>query len=298
MRVYDRGVPPVPSPERTPSSPTGRRTSTRAWQGLRGRVAAITGASSGIGQACARTFAEAGIAVSLCARRGDRLAALAQEIQAAGGRALTVAGDVAAEGDVRTFVTRTLATFGRLDIVVCNAGFGYHGSLEDTAPDVMARLMDVNFMGTYHAARAALPYFEQQGSGHLVIVSSIVGRRGLPFYEGYAASKFAQTGLAEALRAQYAGTGIHVSTVYPVSTRTEFRDAMARDYGSQLHGHGPQQRAEDVAYAILRCLARPRPEVYPYRWARLLVWLSALAPATTDRLVRRFARQRTQAEVA
>jgi NAD(P)-dependent dehydrogenase (short-subunit alcohol dehydrogenase family) len=263
---------------------------------LRGRVAAITGASSGIGEACARAFAEAGIAVSLCARRADRLAALAADVTAAGGRALPVAADVAAEDDVRAFVTRTLATFGRLDIVVCNAGFGYHGGLEDTAPDVMARLLAVNFLGTFHAARAALPYFEQQGGGHLVIVSSIVGRRGLPGYEGYSASKFAQTGLAEALRARYAGTGIHVSSVYPVSTRTEFREAMARDYGTRLSGHGPQQDAAQVARAILRCLERPRAEVYPYRWARALVWLSALAPGTTDRVVRRFAR-RAGAEV-
>jgi NADP-dependent 3-hydroxy acid dehydrogenase YdfG len=265
---------------------------------LAGRVAAITGASSGIGAACARVFAGAGIAVSLCARRADRLAALAADIQAAGGRALPVCADVANEGDVRTFLTRTLAAFGRLDAVVCNAGFGFHGTLADTAPDVMARLLDVNFMGTYHAARAALPYFEQQGSGHLVVVSSIVGRRGLAGYEGYAASKFAQTGLAEARRARYAGTGIHVSTVYPVSTRTEFRDAMARDYGSRTRGHGPQQSAEDVARAILRCLERPRPEVYPFAWARLLAWLGVVAPAATDRLVRRFARQRATAEVA
>jgi NAD(P)-dependent dehydrogenase (short-subunit alcohol dehydrogenase family) len=249
---------------------------------LRGRVAAITGASSGIGEACARVFAEAGIAVSLCARRADRLASV----------------DVSDEGDVRAFVTRTLATFGRLDIAVCNAGIGFHGTLEDTTPEVMARLLMVNYLGTFHAARAALPYFEQQGSGHLVIVSSIVGRRGLPFYEGYAASKFAQSGLAEALRSQYAGTGIHISTVFPVSTRTEFREAMAREFGSTLRGHGPRQSAEHVARAILRCLERPRPEVYPYRWARLLVWLNAAAPAATDRLVRRFTRRRAGAEDA
>lgn len=259
---------------------------------LAGRVAAITGASSGIGEACARAFAGAGIAVSICARRADRLAAIAADIQAAGGRAVAVPGDVTREGEVRTFVTRTLATFGRLDIVLCNAGIGYHGTLEDTGPDVMARLMDVNYMGTYHAARAALPYFEQQGSGHLVVVSSIVGRRGLPCYEGYAASKFAQAGLAESLRAQYAGTGVHVSTVFPVSTRTEFREAMARDFGARLDGLGPQQRAGDVARAILRCLERPRAEVYPYRRARVLVWLNALAPGATDRVVRRFARRR------
>jgi NAD(P)-dependent dehydrogenase (short-subunit alcohol dehydrogenase family) len=265
---------------------------------LSGRVAAITGASSGIGEACARVFAEAGMAVSLCARRADRLAGIAADIQAAGGRALPVAADVSDEGDVRAFVTRTLATLGRLDVAVCNAGIGFHGALEDTTPEVMARLLAVNYLGTFHTARAALPYFEQQGSGHLVIVSSIVGRRGLPFYEGYAASKFAQSGLAEALRSQYAGTAIHVSTVFPVSTRTEFREAMARDYGSQLRGHGPQQTAEQVARAILRCLERPRPEVWPYPWARWLVWLSAVAPGTTDLLVRRFARRQAGAEDA
>lgn len=259
---------------------------------LTGLAAAITGASSGIGEACARALAREGLAVALAARRGDRLKGVAEAIAAAGGRVLPVVCDVSNEDDVRTFVSRTLAAFGRLDVMVCNAGFGFHGPLEETTPEVMRRLLDVNYLGTFHAARAALPYFEQQGSGHLVIVSSIVGRRGLPFYEGYSASKFAQAGLGEALRAQYAGTGIHVSTVFPASTATEFRAAMARDYGATVTGVGRQQTADEVASAIVGCLKRPRPEVYPSRSARALVVLTTLAPRLTDRFVGRFARKR------
>lgn len=260
---------------------------------LEGRVAAITGASSGIGEACARALARRGVAVALAARRGDRLNGIAHALGAEGARALPVVCDVANDLEVRTFVSRALAAFGRLDVMVCNAGFGFHGTLEETTPEVMRRLLDVNYLGTFHAARAALPYFEQQGSGHLVIVSSIVGRRGVPFYEGYSASKFAQAGLAEALRAQYAGTGIHVSGVFPVSTATEFRTTMAASYGTSVEGRGPQQSADEVARAIVACVERPRPEVFPHRLSRALVVLNSLAPRVTDRLVRRFARGRT-----
>src|SRR5580765_3715698 len=147
---------------------------------LSGRVAAITGASSGIGLACARHLAREGGAVVLGARRRALLEATADEIRAAAGRAAIVETDVAREADVRELVGTATREFGRLDIMICNAGFGYYGPIDETPADVMQRMMDVNFMGSFHGARAALPIFRTQNSGHLLFVSSIVGRRGIP----------------------------------------------------------------------------------------------------------------------
>jgi short-subunit dehydrogenase len=159
----------------------------------------------------------------------------------------------------------------------------------------MHRMMEVNFMGTDYGARAALPLFRRQGRGHLVLVSSIVGRRGIAHMAGYSATKAAQAGFAESLRAEFAGTDIHVSIVFPVSTETEFRQAMVRDYGHAVAGIGPRQSAERVAEAIAGCIDRPRPDVYPHGPSRLLAMLNVLTPRTTDRLVRRFSRRRTAA---
>ena len=259
---------------------------------LHGRVAVITGASAGIGLECARQFAGEGIAVVLGARREDRLADVVQRITASGGRATALACDVASEPDVVRLVAHALDTFGRLDIMMCNAGFGYYGTVEDTPPDVMRRMMDVNFMGTYFGARAALPIFRRQGNGHLIFTSSIVGRRGIAFMSGYGATKAAQAGFAESLRTEFAGTDIHVSCVFPISTSTEFRKAMVRDYGHNVSGLGPKQTVEEVGRAIVACLRRPRPEVYPHRKSRALVVLNALAPDLTDRLVRKYGRRR------
>jgi short-subunit dehydrogenase len=265
---------------------------------LSGRVAAITGASSGIGLACARHLAREGAAVVLGARRADRLEAAVQEIRAAGGRAHSVTMDVVSEGDVRRFVDEARSAFGRLDIMICNAGFGYYGRVEDTPADVMQRMMDVNFMGTYRATRAALPTFRQQGHGHIMIVSSIVGRRGVAQTSGYSATKAAQVGFAEALRAEFAGSAIHVSVVYPVSTQTEFRAAMARDYGHSVAGLGPRQSVDDVARAMIACLKRPKPEVYPHRASRALAVVSVVAPAIADRIVQRYGRRRETDQAA
>jgi short-subunit dehydrogenase len=156
----------------------------------------------------------------------------------------------------------------------------------------MRRLMDVNFMGSYHGARAALPIFRAQGHGHLVFMSSIVGRRGISAMSGYSATKAAQVGFAESLRAEFAGTPIHVSVVFPISTDTEFRHAMQRDYGHSASGLGPSQTAGHVARSVARCLERPRPEVYPYGRAKLLAILSVVVPAFTDGFVSRFGRRR------
>jgi NAD(P)-dependent dehydrogenase (short-subunit alcohol dehydrogenase family) len=259
---------------------------------LDGRVAAITGASSGIGLACARHLAREGVAVVLGARRLSLLEATAHEIRADGGRAAILQMDVTREADLQALVGMATREFGRLDIMICNAGFGYYGPIDETPPDVMQRMMDVNYMGTFYGARAALPIFRKQNSGHLLFMSSIVGRRGIPFMGGYTATKAAQAGLAESLRAEFVGTPIHVTCVYPISTPTEFIDTMARDYGYKIRGLGPKQSVDDVARAIVRCVRRPRPELYPKPISRGLTVLNALAPGFTDWFVRRYGRQR------
>jgi short-subunit dehydrogenase len=259
---------------------------------LNGAVAAITGASAGIGLACARMLAREGAAVVLGARRRDRLDAAATEIRSRGGRAEAIEADVTIEADLLRMVQRATSAFGRIDIMICNAGFGFYGAVDDTPSEVMRRMMDVNFMGTFYGARAALPAFIAQGRGHLVIVSSVVGRRGIAQMSGYSATKAAQVGFAESLRAELIGSNVHVSVVFPVSTETEFRQSMERDYGHSVRGLGPKQSADDVARAVIDCLKHPRPEVWPYRKAKLLGVLNAMAPAFTDTFVKRFGRRR------
>jgi short-subunit dehydrogenase len=258
----------------------------------KGLVAAITGASSGIGLAIAEELSRAGASVALGARRADRLEAAVRRIRAGGGAAEAVTMDVTSEPDVQRLVSRAQEAFGRLDIMVCNAGFGYYGTVDETEPEIMRRMMDVNFMGTFYGARAALPVFRRNGSGHLVIVSSIVGKRGIAHMSGYTATKAAQAGFAESLRTEFAGTAINVSVVFPVSTETEFREAMGRDYGHAVSGLGPKQSAATVARAVLGGIRRPRAEIYPHAKSRALAVLTALAPAYADRLVRKYGRRR------
>jgi NADP-dependent 3-hydroxy acid dehydrogenase YdfG len=259
---------------------------------LDGRVAAITGASAGIGLACATHLAREGVAVVLGARRVSLLESTAKQIAEAGGRAAIAQMDVTCEDDVHALVATAVREFGRLDVMICNAGFGYYAPIDQMPSAVMRHMMDVNYMGTFYGARAALPIFRRQNSGHLICISSIVGRRGVPFMGGYAATKAAQAGLAESLRAEFFGTPIHVSCVYPISTKTEFIDAMDRDYGQRISGLGPKQTVDDVARAVVACVKRPRPEVYPHTLSRGLTILNALAPNFTDRFVRRYGRDR------
>ena len=117
-------------------------------------------------------------------------------------------------------------------------------------------------------------------------MSSIVGQRGIPLMSGYSATKAAQAGFAESLRSEFAGTAIAVSVVFPVSTETEFRHAMERDYGHAVSGLGPKQHVDVVAAAVVACVRRPRAEVYPHAMSRALAVLNVLAPGLTDKVVR------------
>jgi len=256
------------------------------------KVIAITGASAGIGLACATTLARRGDIVVLSARRADKLAEAVDAIRAGGGQALAVPGDVTSEADMTALVSLIVATYGRLDVMIANAGIGYHDQFEATPLDVMRRLVDVNLMGTLYAAHAAAVQFKRQQSGHLVVMSSVVARRGIAGSSVYSATKAAQAGLVEGLRAEWHGTPLRASVVYPISTATEFHDAIRRDYGFEIHGLGPKQTAASVAEAVMRCIDQPRAEVYPYGRARLLSILNVLAPSLTDRFVQRFSRTR------
>ena len=255
---------------------------------LAGRVAVVTGASAGIGEATARLLAAAGMRVAVCARRRDRLDRLSADMTASGGEAAVYALDVTDAVAVRAMIDDVAARWGGIDVLVNNAGRGLSASFEDTRPGELRALVDLNVMAVFTATQAVLPWMRRQGGGHVINVSSIVGQRGVPYRSAYSATKSALGGLSEALRVELAGTGIHVALVYPIGTATEFHDVEFRRAGPGPHG--PIQSAEHVARCILRCVGRPRAEVYPYKPSWLLAVANVIAPRLVDLGMRRLFR--------
>jgi short-subunit dehydrogenase len=251
---------------------------------LRGATVIVTGASSGIGAATAIACGREGMRVTLAARRRERLLRVADEVRAAGGEARVVPTDVADEAAMRELVDGTVAAWGRLDVLVNNAGVGILAPVTQTSAAEFEALMRVNFLGTVYGVLAALPHMRRQRSGHLVTIASVVGKRASPFRAAYVASKFAQVGFSEALRMEVAGDGIHVTVVCPIGTATEFHQVEVNRLGVSGRG-GPIQSAELVATKIVRALRRPRAELHPYPPARLLFLMNDLAPGLVDRLL-------------
>lgn len=259
---------------------------------ITGAVVAITGASAGIGRETALEFAREGARVAIGARRTDRLEALAEAIRATGSEALVLPLDVADEKQVRRFVDATVERFGRLDVLVNNAGYGVRGKVEETPAADYERLMRVNYLGTVYGCQAAIPIMRRQGRGLIVNISSIVGHRAMPAGGAYAATKAAQISLTEALRVELRGSGVYASTVHPIGTESEFVEVAERESQGRKGGAvGPQQTSLDVARAIVGCARRPRPEIYPYAPSRALVWLNALVPGLNDWMWSRAARK-------
>ena len=256
---------------------------------LVGKVALVTGASSGIGAATAKALAREGVRVALLARREERLEEVADEIRRLPGHALVCPADVTDSAAARTMVERVLGQWKRIDILVNNAGQGIAAPFEATTPEDLRALMEVNLVGVLTLTQAVLPGMLQHASGHVINISSMSGRRGIPLRSAYNATKFALVGLSESLRQELRGTGVHVSIVYPILTETEFHAAQIKK--AETGRYGPVQTAEQVARAIVRCARRPRPEVYPYPPARILPVLSALAPGFVDWLLPQFMRR-------
>jgi NADP-dependent 3-hydroxy acid dehydrogenase YdfG len=229
---------------------------------MEGKAIAITGASSGIGEAVARHFAKAGAAVMLGARRLHRLEVVADEIRRDGGRVALQRLDVTRREDVEAFVQAAVARFGRLDVIVNNAGVMPLSPVADLKVEEWDRMVDVNLKGVLYGVAAALPVFRTQGSGHIVNVTSVADRRIVPTAAVYSATKYAVRAFSEGLR-QEIGGGIRVTVVAPGATESELangisdpelRRAAIEDYRRDL------LPAEAIARAIAYAVAQP-PEV-------------------------------------
>lgn len=249
---------------------------------LGGHVVIITGASSGIGRETALHFAREKARVVLVARRQERLQDLEREIHGLGAEVLSIPTDVAQRDQVEAMVQQTLQRLGRVDVLVNNAGTGLIALVEETTPEDMEAILKVNFLGAFYGIHAVLPVMQKQASGHIINVSSIIGKRGVPLYGAYCASKFALLGLSESLRMELKNTRIEISVICPVGTATEFHDAAKDPRGRKLGPKPPVQTPAHVARAIIRCAKSPRPEMIVYPPARLLVVLSALSPRLGD----------------
>lgn len=215
--------------------------------GLSERVALVTGASGGIGAAVARSLAEQGVRLGLASRSGGDLG---------------IDGSIAAPCDVRdpaavgAFVEQIVARFGRLDIVIANAGVGAYGPFLELDPGNLEEMLDTNVKGTIYTIRAALPHLLESDRADIVTVASEAGRRGLPFEAVYSASKFAQVGFTRALDHELRPQGVRCTNVCPGGVATEF--AMGRGRTPDMPELAGMMSADDVAEAVLFVLTRPR----------------------------------------
>ena len=262
---------------------------------LHGMVVAITGASAGIGKALAEALASKGAKLALCARRVERLEELNRQL---GGGHLCIQADVANPADCERFINATAEHFGRIDALVCNAGYGFVRTTAQTSHEEMAAIFATNVFGTTDCIRAAVPIMSKQEigdryRGQIVIISSAAARRGLPFFGPYSATKAAQMNLAEALRVELRPEKIAVTTVAPVGTNTEFFRVAEGKTGLKRPATDTKvrQTAETVARKIVRVIERPKRELWPLRPSRWALNLAAFFPGITDRAMSYYFRQ-------
>ena len=261
---------------------------------LEGKVAIITGASSGIGAALAARLAREGAAVILAARRREKIEKLAEEITGSGFVALPVRADVTNRADAEMLIRTAIGRFGRLDILVNNAGRGHFAAVEETTDEMIRSMFELNVYALWYTVRPALAQMKKQGSGHIINVASMAGKLGYPFNSAYVAAKHACVGFTHALRMELVETGIQATVVCPAGVLTEW--AASTEGGAMLpffSESGPLIKkiaaerqmalppiegtisADRVAALIVGCVYAPVPELYTHRGSAEFVRLAA-----------------------
>lgn len=259
-----------------------------ADQDLKGKVVVITGASSGFGKGAALKFAEVGASIVLAARREQLLEELERDCEKLGGRAKAVPTDVSKEADVEQLAKTALAEFGRIDVWVNNAGSGALGRFEEVPLSDHVQVIETDLIGTIYGSYFALRQFQQQGSGVLINMSSVIGKVPAPYFASYAAAKHGIVGLSASLRQELRENkieNIHVCTVMPTSMDTPFFEHAANYTGHQSVPIPPVYEAEETIEVIVRLATRPEDEVSTGRSGKIATAAHNLAPGITEKLM-------------
>lgn len=248
----------------------------------------ITGASSGIGKALAEEFAREKARIVIAARSAGKLESLRQKLESAGAEVLAVTMDVSRESDCVALIDETVRRFGKIDVLINNAGISMRALFKNVSLDVLRQLMDTNFWGAVYCTKYALPHL-LESNGSVVGVSSIAGNKGLPGRTGYSSSKFALQGFLETLRVENLKTGLHVLIACPGFTASNIRiTALAADGSAQ--GESPRDEAsmmsaERVAQEIIQAVRKRKNFLVLTTQGKLVIWLNKFFPALIDRMV-------------
>jgi short-subunit dehydrogenase len=253
---------------------------------LQDKLVLITGASTGIGAAAAREFVRQGARVLGVARSAKQLQRLSSEL---GGpeRFVPLPADVTDAAAMETMTATVLREHGVPDVVVANAGVGLDALFVETTDEALRAVLEVNVFGLLRTVRPLLPAMIERGSGRVLFISSVVGKRGIPHYSAYAATKFALHGMADALHTELHGTGVSLGLVCPTSTKSEFHDRVMRQGPSQRRVRPGAQTAEHVARVIVKMARTRRREIVLSLEARFMVFLDTIAPRLVDFLLAR-----------
>jgi short-subunit dehydrogenase len=255
-------------------------------------VVLITGASSGIGRAAAIVFARAGYHVAGTARRSDRLQELMQEIAslpAPHGEFLAITGDVTSEQSMQQAVSQTVQAFGRLDILIANAGIGHRGAVADSSWQDLEQLMRTNMDGVLHSIRAAVPAMRAQGGGHILTISSVAATTITPYAATYSASKAFVSSIVNSMRIELEKDHIRISDILVGRTETEFNEKRL-GIGARKASRLPSMSADTVANALLKTVQHPKNTVI----LRFFDWLIILGNRLIPGIIGEFAKRQYQ----
>jgi NADP-dependent 3-hydroxy acid dehydrogenase YdfG len=246
------------------------------------KIAIVTGASSGIGRATALALAHRGAHIALASRRTALLEQAAAQIEALGRQAAIIPTDVSQQEQVEGLVERVVKRWGKVDILVSNAGEYVRSPVDELNIDIIRHALAVNYYGAVYAILAVLPHMRAQKDGHIVAVTSMDSKKGLPPDAPYVSAKFALTGFVEVLRQELHGSGVYISNILPGRVDTAMIEELEFEWISR------KIPPEPVADAIVQAILKRKPEVIIPFHARLLYYANVLSPSLGDWIVRRF----------